>query len=502
MDAVAGFATLVWPPSGIALAAVLLFGYEMWLGIAIGAVVANLLNGAPPFVALGISVGNTLEAVVGAYALSRVPGFRKSLDRVRDVFALIALAAVGSTLISATIGVASLYLGNIVNGAEVLEAWRAWWVGDFVGDLVVGSLIIVWVTAPRVTLTRARVLEAAGLAAAVAIVGFVTYLRRTNVVPGAIFPVMIWSALRFGQRGAVTTAFLVSGMAIWGAMTGVGPFARPNLREGLLALQIFVSMMTSTFLVLAAAIEERRAALRDARQARTAAEDANRAKAEFLAVMSHELRTPLNAIAGYVELLAMGTQGPLTDEQKGSLARVQHNQRHLLALISDVLSFARLEAGRVVTEPIALRISDAIDDVEPIIRPDLMSRQISLERQIGDGSLLASADPEKLRQILLNLLGNAVKFTEPGGRIAIGADAVDSRVRIWIEDSGIGIPAEHIANIFEAFFQVDRGTKRRYPGIGLGLTIARDLARAMNGDVTIQSRVGVGTTATVELPRA
>jgi signal transduction histidine kinase len=360
----------------------------------------------------------------------------------------------------------------------------------------------VWVTAPRVALTRARVLEAAGLAAAAAIVGFVTYLRRTNVVPGAIFPVMIWSALRFGPRGAVTTAFLVSGMAIWGAMTGVGPFARPNLREGLLALQIFMSMMTSTFLVLAAAIEERRAALRDARQARTAAEDANRAKAEFLAVMSHELRTPLNAIAGYVELLAMGTQGPLTDEQKGSLARVQHNQRHLLALISDVLSFARLEAGRVVTEPIALRISDAIDDVEPIIRPDLMSRQISLERQIGDGSLSASADPEKLRQILLNLLGNAVKFTEPGGRIAIGADAVDSRVRIWIEDSGIGIPAEHMANIFDAFFQVDRGTKRRYPGIGLGLTIARDLARAMHGDVTIQSRVGVGTTATVELPRA
>lgn len=502
LDAVAGFAALVWPPSGIALAAIVLFGYGMWPGIAIGAVAANLMTGAPPLVALGIGLGNTLEALLGAYALAHVPGFRKSLDRVVDVFALIGLAAISSTAVSAAIGVASLYLGGIVHGAAVLEAWRAWWIGDFVGDLIVASLILVWATPLREKLTPARWMEAAALAIVVVFVGFVTFVSRTNDVPGAIFPVLIWSALRFGPRGAVTAAFAVSSMAIWGAAIGVGPFVRPQLRDSLLAIQTFLSMMTGTFLVLAAAIEERRAAEREAQQARAAAEDANRAKAEFLAVMSHELRTPLNAIAGYVELLTIGTQGGLNAEQKDSLARIQRNQRHLLTLINDVLSFARLEAGRYVPQAVTLRVKDAIDDVEPIVRPDLQRKQLTLERPTGDGSLTACADPDKLRQILVNLLTNAVKFTDAGGRIAIGADAIDGRVRIWVQDSGIGIPPEHMASVFDAFFQVDRGTKRRYEGIGLGLTIARELARAMHGDVTIESRVGEGTRATVELPTA
>jgi signal transduction histidine kinase len=502
MDAVAGFATLVWPPSGIALAAILLFGYGMWPVIAIAAVVANLLTGAPPLVALGIGMGNTLEAVLGAHLLLRVPGFRKSLDRVVDVFALIGLAAIASTLVSATIGVASLYLGGIVRGALVLEAWRAWWVGDFVGDLIVASFVLVWVTPPHERLTPARWAEAVAVAIAVVFVGVVTFLSPTNMLPGAIFPVLIWSALRFGPRGAATTALAVSSMAIWGTVTGVGPFAQPQLREGLLALQTFVSMLTATFLVLAAAMEERRAAEREAQRARAAAEDANRAKSEFLAVMSHELRTPLNAIAGYVELLALSTQGPLTDNQKDSLTRIQRNQQHLLALINDVLSFARMEAGRITPHPVSVRVSDAIRDVEPLIQPDLQKKQIKLEREAGDDSLVASADPEQLQQILLNLLANAVKFTDPGGRVAIGADATDGRVRIWVQDSGIGIPPEQLVSVFEAFFQVDRGTKRRYEGIGLGLTIARNLARAMRGDVTIESRVGEGTRATVELPTA
>jgi signal transduction histidine kinase len=291
-------------------------------------------------------------------------------------------------------------------------------------------------------------------------------------------------------------------MAIWGAVTGVGPFVRPQLREGLLALQTFVSLMTATFLVLAAAMEERRAAERDAQQARAAAENANRAKGEFLAVMSHELRTPLNAIAGYVELLALGTLGELSDKQKDSVARIQRNQRHLLTLINDVLSFARMEAGHIVPHPVPVRVNDAIRDVEPLIQPDLQKKQITLEREAGDSSLTASADPEQLQQILLNLLANAVKFTDAGGRVAIGADAINGRIRIWVQDSGIGIPPEQIRNVFDAFFQIDRGTKRRYEGIGLGLTIARNLARAMRGEVTIESSVGTGTKATLELPAA
>jgi len=500
MDAVAGFATLVWPPSGIALAAVLLFGYRIWPGIALGAVVANALTGAPMLVALGIGIGNTLEALLAAYALQHVPGFRKSLDRVLDVFALLGVA-VGSTLIGATLGVTSLYLGGIVHG-QVFEAWRAWWVGDFVGDLIVGSLVLVWASPWHKRLSGARWIEVGALVVATVLMGSTTLFSTKNTVPGAIIPVMVWATLRFGARGAVTAAFGTATMAIWGVAIGVGPFLRPHLRESLLALQIFVSVVTATALVLAAAMDERYAALDEARRARASAEQANRAKAEFLAVMSHELRTPLNAIAGYVDLLALGTKGSLNEQQLESLERVRVNQAHLTNLINDVLSFARLEAGPLPFERVPIRVIDAIDELNPLIQPDVQRKQLDLVSNVSDPSLAVCADPQKLRQILLNLLSNAVKFTDDGGRIAIDADASDGRVHICVTDSGVGIPAEHIDKVFDPFYQVEGGTKRRFPGIGLGLTIARNLARGMQGDIVLQSEVGVGTKAAVVLPSA
>ncbi len=148
LDAVSGFATLVWPASGIALAALVRFGTRLWPGVVLGAFTANVLTGAPIPVALGISVGNTLEAIAGVYALAQVPGFRGAFDRLREVLALIALAAVASTMLSATVGVTSLWLGGLASSAAFGETWRAWWVGDLIGDLVVAPVLLVWAT-PR-----------------------------------------------------------------------------------------------------------------------------------------------------------------------------------------------------------------------------------------------------------------------------------------------------------------------------------------------------------------
>ncbi|MDP9178641.1 MAG: MASE1 domain-containing protein, partial [Gemmatimonadota bacterium] len=144
LDAVGGFATLVWPPTGIALAALLIRGYRLWPGVAIGAFVANVLTGAPIPVALGITLGNTLEALLGAYALRRIPDFQRTLDRLIDAFGLLVIAAVMSTAVSATIGVLSLQLGGIISSSELAETWRAWWLGDMIGDLVVAPVILVW----------------------------------------------------------------------------------------------------------------------------------------------------------------------------------------------------------------------------------------------------------------------------------------------------------------------------------------------------------------------
>jgi signal transduction histidine kinase len=508
VDAVAGFASLVWPPSGLALAALLLFGKRLWPGVLLGAFLANLLTGAPALVALGIAVGNTLEAVLAAYALRRIPGFEVSLERVVDVVGLIVFAALLSTMVAATIGVTSLYLGGIVSSAQYAHAWRAWWLGDLIGDLLVAPLLLVWTGAPRHLPSSKRQLEALALGVSVIVISVVIFGASTGGGTGVFgraymfFPLLIWAALRFGQRGAVSTAFIVSVIAVAGTAIGSGPFVSADLHESLFALQIFMGIAAATFLIMGASMSERSRAEEAIRLAHARAAEANQAKAEFLAVMSHELRTPLNAISGYVDLMSLGVDGELTEKQRTALSRIHLNQQHLLALIDDVLSFAKIEAGRLLVDIQTVLVHDIIDTLEAMVRPELEKKELTFSCHPCDNALSVRADPEKLRQILLNFVANAIKFTANGGRIRVGADLRGQFVCISVSDTGIGIPSDQIAQVFEPFFQVEQGPTRRYPGIGLGLAIARDLARAMDGEVQLQSTVGEGSTISLILPAA
>ena len=508
MDAVGGFATLVWPPSGLSLAALLIFGPRLWPGVFLGAFIANVLTGAPVPVAIGIGVGNTLEPLLAAYALRRIPGFDVSLERLSDVVGLIVLAAGLSTMVSATIGVTSLYLGGIVAAGHVAETWRAWWLGDLIADLLVAPVLLVWATGARNLDDPKRRVEALALGVAVVAASLLIFGGQPGIPTATgryaqaylFFPLLIWAALRFGQRGAVTASFVVSVIAVWGTALGHGPFVRVALHQSLIALQTFMGVATATFLVLGASIAERRRAEKEVRLARSRAEEANRAKAEFLAVMSHELRTPLNAISGYVDLLSLGVDGPLTEKQTTSLTRIQLNQQHLLSMIDDVLSFARIEAGKLKVDVRSLLVADAVSGLEALVRPEIQRKDIAFLNEPYDPTLSVRADPEKLRQILVNFLTNAIKFTPKGGRIGVGAEHAYGMVRIWVSDTGVGIPDDQLERVFEPFFQVERGSTRRYPGIGLGLAIARDFAHAMNGELRLESIVGEGSVASVLLP--
>ncbi|MDQ3519742.1 MAG: ATP-binding protein [Gemmatimonadota bacterium] len=237
--------------------------------------------------------------------------------------------------------------------------------------------------------------------------------------------------------------------------------------------------------------------------ARSVADTANQAKSEFLATMSHELRTPLNAIGGYVELIAMGIQGPVTDKQRFALTRIDRSQRHLLGLINDILNLSRIEAGRVdyVMSDVPLR--EALADVAPMIEPQFAAKGIAYEERDAIRWPTVRADREKLQQILLNLLSNALKFTESGGRVWI--EAVESneagQVNVRVSDTGRGIPAGKLESIFEPFTQVDGSHSRMGEGTGLGLAISRDLARGMGGDIFAESTLGEGSTFTLSLDR-
>ena len=249
-------------------------------------------------------------------------------------------------------------------------------------------------------------------------------------------------------------------------------------------------------------LEERSIAEEALRAARKQAEDASRAKGEFLAVMSHELRTPLNAIGGYAELMEMGLRGPITEEQRADLSRIQQSQKHLLGLINQVLNYTRVETGTVRYDLVDVHVAEALAAAEALVVPQVRAKGLGYAFGKCDPALAVRADRDKLQQILLNLLTNAIKFTNAGGSITVTCEVSDATVSVLVTDTGVGIPADKLAAIFEPFVQIDSRLTRAQDGVGLGLAISRDLARGMGGELTAKSTEGVGSTFTLTLPRA
>ena len=252
---------------------------------------------------------------------------------------------------------------------------------------------------------------------------------------------------------------------------------------------------------LAAANEQLREKGEEVRAALAAAEEADRAKGEFLATMSHELRTPLNAISGYTELLRMGIRGPVTEAQIADLERINRSQAHLLGIINDILKFSKLEAGQLELGVEDFPLKPALDAIEELVRPQLNAKRLDYRLDAGDPEATVRGDRERVQQIVLNLVGNAVKFTPEGGRISVAWSVNADMVLTTVTDTGIGIEGTQLERIFDPFVQVAAGTTRTSEGVGLGLAISRDLARQMGGDVTVTSKLGAGSTFTLALPR-
>jgi signal transduction histidine kinase len=222
--------------------------------------------------------------------------------------------------------------------------------------------------------------------------------------------------------------------------------------------------------------------------------------------MSHELRTPINATLGYADLLDIGIAGPITDQQRDYLERVRASQQHLLRIITDLLNYSRIEAGQVDYDLAPVPVYAIVDAVLPMVGPQARAKGLTLTHARCPDEILGRADQARAEQVVLNLLSNAVKFTPAGGSVTVGCGVADSDPGSWVTitvaDTGPGIPTEQQEAIFEPFVQLGRTLTSSHEGTGLGLAISRDLARAMGGDVTVESAPGRGARFTLRLPRA
>jgi PAS domain S-box-containing protein len=253
-------------------------------------------------------------------------------------------------------------------------------------------------------------------------------------------------------------------------------------------------------------VQQRNAAERaraEADMARRAAEDANRGTSRMLATLSHEMRTPLNAIAGYTQLLGAGVRGPVTPAQLEDLQRIRQSQLHLTGVVNSVLRHAKLERGTGTSDLDNVPVADVCAAVEALVMPQMRDKGLTFSFTSNAPDLFARANAVKLRQIVLNLLSNAVKFTGEGGHVSVTCDAGEAAgtVAVHVSDTGIGLAGDHLEKVFEPFVQVGGGVSSD-EGVGLGLSISRDLARGMGGDITVRSELGVGSRFTVILPAA
>jgi signal transduction histidine kinase len=493
LDAIQGFATLVWPPTGIALAATIRFGFGVWPGIAVGAFAANVWQGAPPAAALGIAVGNTMEAVLGAYLLRRV-GFRSSFDRLSDVAAFLGLGALCAPLVSATLGPLSLSAAKAIPIDHVAETWLAWWIGDACGALIVGSLLLAWSSPSPFVRLRGRALEASMLSILFALAAVVPMIGPvgSRSVAFLVFPLLIWATVRFGQRGATSATALVCTAAVVFTAMGYGPFMSGRLQERLFTMQAYMIVMVVTLLVLGAVTEERARAVEALHRALDARE-------EFLSIASHELKTPLSAmvlnLTGLQRLLRLGD--PLsTDTVSHKVDRVVRQTGRLTALINQLLDVSRISSHTLELVREELDLCELARDVCGRFSEE-SARSGSAISLTGTHSLRGQWDRLRLEQVLSNLLSNAIRYGD-GRPIEVSLEERGRNAVIVVRDHGRGIAPEELPWIFDRFSSSKAA--RRVGGLGLGLYISRQIVKGHGGAIHATSSVGKGSIFTVEIP--
>jgi PAS domain S-box-containing protein len=657
-------ASAVWPPAGIALAALLLFGLRVWPAIAAGAFLVNLTTNGQVAPSLAIAAGNTLEGVTAAWLVMRFAHGRDAFTSTPDIVRFTILAGLLSTMVAASVGTATLLLSGLAAPGDATSIWVTWWLGDAVGTLVVTPLLLLGSRPVFREWTPAGAAEGLILAVAIVVVSSAVFGESPSgalrlPIESVTAPLLLWAAFRFGAWETAVGAMAISTIAIRGTLDGFGPFARTSPNESLLLLQCFIGVINIVMLAVAAevagrrqvereiralnhqleqrvearteeltrvharlieaqqvaqvgswewdvatntlwwseemcrifglprapasyedymtrvhpidralthdavaqasrsgapftfqhrilradgavrtlhaegrvvldadgharrmvgtghditeriAAEEQRAQLFVEQARRREAEQASHAKDQFLAMLSHELRTPLNVAVGWAHLLrgpGLVEGGPVSkpgswDHRRAAAVDTIYRNLQLLAqLVSDIIDASRIASGAFRVEAGEVELTAVIREAVETVRQVAQARRMTVEMRVPPEPARVSGDARRLQQVVWNLLSNAVKFGRDGGRVTISLTYEPSAAEITVEDDGPGIDEAFLPHVFDEFRQADPTPSRTHGGLGLGLSIARNLVELHGGSITAANRPVGGAVFTVRLP--
>ena len=484
-------ASPVWPPAGIALAAMLLVGYRAWPAIFIGAFIVNLTTAGDIITSIAIATGNTFEALAGAWLVNRFAGSKNVFDRPQGVFKFALVAAI-SAVVSPLFGVTSLALDGFADWTNYGAIWLTWWLGDVTGDLIFTPLVLLWGLRWKLSWKKEEAVEVGVLLFSLTLLSVVVFGGWLEVsaknYPIAFIcgPIVIWTAFRFTQRETAMGIFILSVIAVWGTVHGFGPFVGLTENQSLLTVQTWTAVLAITAMALSAGMAERRHVEEELQQQKSIVEAANRTKDHFLAMLSHELRTPLTPVISALDSLEIGPTR--IEDTKASLAMIRRNIELETQLIDDLLDFTRIARDKMQLRFVPVDAHQAVSNVVEICRAEARSKKLDVHLNLRAKSCHVTADAAKFQQIIWNLLKNAIKFTPEGGNITISSDNPSETVfSLSVRDTGIGMEPDVMHRIFDPFEQGNPSFEHRVGGLGLGLAISKSLTQAHGGTLTAES---------------
>ncbi len=501
-----GNITLFWPASGIALAALIIFGHRLWPGILIGAFIGDMLTTGNIIASIGMSIGSTTSALLGALLLSKLMGKENPLSRTINLYKFFVIALT-SPILAAIIGTTMLITTGVVDESNFNSIALTWWLGDTAGIFVFTPLIISWQRNIQPPLSHnPKYFEVALFNVLLILISFLPFISSLPVqvvgYPLAFisFPFCIWAAYRYCLKQVTVTILIIMVVAIYGTITEQGPFHRETLSESLFQLQTFMIVIVVTTLSLASAVFERQRFEFQLLEQKKKAEELTLAKSQFMSNMSHELRTPLNAIIGFSHILEKD-HSSLNKQQLEFLGYISDAGNHLLHLVNDLLDIEQSDAHKLNIQLTQIDLNNAISESIHFIEYMAKERNISIQHiEQNNSELFVLADKIRLRQVLINLLSNAAKYNHENGNITITCSKHNSSyVHIAITDTGDGIEEQDIKRIFEPFNRA-KIEGSRIEGSGIGLTVARKLVELMDGTISVKSEIGKGSTFTIILP--